>query len=116
MPWAEEEVVGRLQFEYGSIRYEMQCVLYNLGAAQTRLAAALNRSPPLVSSSNSETEGTESPSNTALKMACSHLQCAAWAFQVFIKTLCRNNLVQPKVKLRYLMMEWYKNYKWNYVK
>lgn len=83
----EEEVpnFGSEDFDYGSIRYEMQCVLYNLGAAQTRLAAALDRSPPLVSSSTSENAGTESPSNTALKMACSHLQSAAWAFQVLFE-------------------------------
>lgn len=69
--------------DIGDIGYEMRCILYNIGAAHSRLAAAQDRSPPLVSSSTSATAETESSSNTALKIACTHLQCAAWAFQVF---------------------------------
>lgn len=66
----------------GNIGYEMRCVLYNVGAAHSRLAAAQDRSPPLVSS-NVPTIDVEIPPNNALKIACTHLQCAAWAFQVF---------------------------------
>lgn len=69
--------------DYGNIEYEMRCVLYNVGAVHSRLAAAQDRSPPLESSSEQITEGTESSSTMALKVACTHLQCAAWAFQVF---------------------------------
>lgn len=72
-----------LAIDIGNIGYEMRCVLYNIGAAHSRLAAAQDRSPPLVSPSTSTTAETESSSNTALKIACTHLQCAAWAFQVF---------------------------------
>jgi len=66
----------------GNIGYEMRCVLYNVGAAHSRLAAAQDRSPPLVSSSMPTSVDVEIPSNNALKIACTHLQCAAWAFQV----------------------------------
>jgi len=58
-------------------------VLYNLGAAHSRLAAGQDRSPPLNSPSTPTTVEVESPSNTALKIACTHLQYAAWAFEVF---------------------------------
>lgn len=73
--------LGVMAIDYGNIEFEMRCVLYNLGAAHSRLAAAQDRSPPLVSSST--TVETESQSNASLKIACTHLQCAAWAFQVF---------------------------------
>lgn len=69
--------------DYGNIEFEMRCVLYNLGAAHSRLAAAQDRSPPLISSSSLTSIETKSSSNVALKIACTHLQCAAWAFQVF---------------------------------
>jgi len=72
----------------GDIGYEMRCVLYNVGAAHSRLAAVQDRSPPLVSSSMPTTvDDEEIPSNNALKIACTHLQCAAWAFQVFLHTI-----------------------------
>lgn len=64
----------------GDIAFEMRCVLYNIGAAHSRLAAAQDRSPPLELSSSST--DLESSSNSALKIACTHLQCAAWAFEV----------------------------------
>lgn len=70
----------------GDIGFEMRCILYNLGAAHSRLASAQDRSPPLVTSNLSPTVGEESPSNTALKIACTHLQCSAWAFQVLTFT------------------------------
>lgn len=78
-----EEQDGSMAIDYGNIEFEMRCVLYNLGAAHSRLAAAQDRSPPLISSSMQTSTETESPSNVALKIACTHLQCAAWAFQVF---------------------------------
>lgn len=65
----------------GDIGFEMRCVLFNLGAAHSRLASAQDRSPPLGTPNMSTTVGEES-SNTALKIACTHLQCSAWAFQV----------------------------------
>jgi len=74
----------------GNIGYEMRCVLYNIGAAYSRLAAAQDRSPPLVSSSMPTTMDAEIPSNNALKIACTHLQCAAWAFQVFFSIIYSN--------------------------
>lgn len=80
----EESNTDPVTVDYGNIIFEMQCLLYNLGAAHSRLAAAQDRSPPLDSSSTSTTEGEESTSNLALKIACTHLQCAAWAFQVFL--------------------------------
>lgn len=70
--------------DFGDIGFEMRSVLYNVGAAHSRLAAAQDRSPPLTSSNTQTTERTETPSNTALKIACTHLQCAAWAFEVFL--------------------------------
>lgn len=47
------------------IRFELMCVLFNIGALHTQLGATDLRSSP---------EG--------MKMACTHFQCAAWAFQV----------------------------------
>lgn len=68
--------------DYGNMEYEMRCVLYNLGAAHSRLAAAQDRSPPIKPIG----EGAE-PSNQALKIACTHLQYAAWAFEVFLHSI-----------------------------
>lgn len=70
--------------DIGGIGFEMRCVLYNVGAAHSRLAAAQDRSPPLTTSNTQIAEGSETSSNTALKIACTHLQCAAWAFEVFL--------------------------------
>lgn len=75
-----------IMVDSGDIGYEMRCVLYNVGAAHSRLAAAQDRSPPLTTNTPT-TVGAETPSNTALKIACTHLQCAAWAFEVFFKQL-----------------------------
>lgn len=68
--------------DIGDIGFEMRCVLYNVGAAHSRIAAAQDRSPQFTTNT-STTEETDTSSNTALKMACTHLQCAAWAFEVF---------------------------------
>lgn len=47
------------------IRFELMTIMYNIGALHTYLGANDSRSNP---------EG--------MKMACTHFQCAAWAFQV----------------------------------
>lgn len=47
------------------IRFELMCILYNIGALHTHLGALDSRTSP-----------------DGLKMACTHFQCAAWAFQV----------------------------------
>jgi len=79
----KNDIDSTIVVDSGNIGYEMRCVLYNIGAAYSRLAAAQDRSPPLVSSSTPTTIDAEIPSNNALKIACTHLQYAAWAFQVF---------------------------------
>jgi len=50
------------------IKFEMASVLYNIGALHTQLGANVDRSSP---------EG--------MKMACSHFQCAAWAFETVLE-------------------------------
>lgn len=65
----------------------MRCILYNIGAAHTRLACAQDRSPPLGGKSSPtslDEEAEPTAADTALKVACTHLQCAAWAFQVCV--------------------------------
>lgn len=47
------------------IRFEVVAVLYNIGALHSQLGAGDMRS-----------------TSEGLKLACTHLQCAAWAFQV----------------------------------
>lgn len=47
------------------IRFEIGAVLYNIGALHTQLGAADSRN-----------------SADGMKLACTHFQCAAWAFQV----------------------------------
>ena len=47
-----------------NIRFEMISVLYNIGAIHTQLGAR-----------------TERTSADGMKMACTHFQCAAWAFE-----------------------------------
>mgnify|MGYP005983781753 CR=1 FL=1 len=54
-----------LQCSVQDIRFEMMCILYNIGAVHTQLGALDSRATP-----------------DGLKMACTHFQCAAWAFQV----------------------------------
>ncbi|XP_063922824.1 tyrosine-protein phosphatase non-receptor type 23 isoform X2 [Zophobas morio] len=53
-----------LQCSVQDIRFEMMCILYNIGAVHTQLGALDSRATP-----------------DGLKMACTHFQCAAWAFQ-----------------------------------
>lgn len=47
------------------IKYEMACILYNIGALHTELGAMDARNTP-----------------DGMKISCTHFQCAAWAFQV----------------------------------
>ncbi|XP_044752950.1 tyrosine-protein phosphatase non-receptor type 23 isoform X2 [Coccinella septempunctata] len=47
------------------IRFELMCILYNIGALHSQLGAADQRITP-----------------DGMKIACTHFQCAAWAFQV----------------------------------
>ncbi|KAG8230659.1 hypothetical protein J437_LFUL010678 [Ladona fulva] len=56
------------------IRYEMGCVLFNIGALHSVLGAADSRT-----------------SADGMKMSCTHFQCAAWAFQHL-----RDTLPQPR--------------------
>ncbi|RZC41776.1 tyrosine-protein phosphatase non-receptor type 23 [Asbolus verrucosus] len=51
------------------IRFELMCILYNIGALHTQLGASDSRNSP-----------------DGLKMACTHFQCAAWAFQTVKET------------------------------
>ena len=53
----------------GDIKFEIVSILYNIGALHSILGAADDRTTP---------EG--------LKLACTHFQCAAWAFQVYSLT------------------------------
>lgn len=46
------------------LRFEMACILYNIGALHTQLASSESRS-----------------SADSLKLACQHFQNAAWTFQ-----------------------------------
>lgn len=54
------------------IRFELSCILYNIGAIHSQLGAMEKRT-----------------SSDGMKIACSHFQCAAWAFQ-----MCRENYHQ----------------------
>ena len=50
---------------HADMQYELAAVLYNIGSYHTRVGSGENRSTP---------EG--------MKIACTHFQCAAWAFEV----------------------------------
>lgn len=58
------DVYVGMSFSVADIRYEISSVLYNIGALHTQLGM-------------SDTRTTED----GMKMACTHFQCAAWAFQ-----------------------------------
>ncbi|KAL3280960.1 hypothetical protein HHI36_004185 [Cryptolaemus montrouzieri] len=47
------------------IRFELMCILYNIGALHSKLGAMDQRTTP-----------------DGMKIACTHFQCAAWAFKV----------------------------------
>jgi tyrosine-protein phosphatase non-receptor type 23 len=49
---------------YDDINFELACVLYNIGGLHSHLGALESR-----------------VSHDGMKVACTHFQCAAWAFQ-----------------------------------
>ena len=49
------------------IRFEMVAILYNIGALHSQLGASDSR-----------------VTADGMKLSCTHFQCAAWAFQVFL--------------------------------
>ena len=52
-------------YEVPDIKHEQAGVLYNIGVYHMTVGAAENRSTP-----------------DGMKIACTHFQCAAWAFKV----------------------------------
>lgn len=60
-----KDLYANMTCPLADIRFEMACILYNIGALHTQLGAAEPRTSP-----------------ESLKAACTHFQNAAWAFQV----------------------------------
>ncbi|XP_008551441.1 tyrosine-protein phosphatase non-receptor type 23 [Microplitis demolitor] len=58
------DTYANMVFSLSNIRFEIISILYNIGAIHTQLGAR-----------------TERTSADGMKMACSHFQCAAWAFE-----------------------------------
>lgn len=56
------------------IQFELMSILYNIGALHSKLGAAESR-----------------VSHEGMKIACTHFQCAAWAFQVYC------NIIQKRI-------------------
>lgn len=54
-----------MMFSIPEIQFELMAVLYNIGALHSKLGAEDLRT-----------------TQEGMKMACTHFQCAAWAFQV----------------------------------
>ena len=75
---------------YSDIDYELASVLYNIGALHSLLGTILSHNKnvrqemyrPFFAFSLFFYSGTQSPRKTSegLKIACTHFQCAAWAF------------------------------------
>ena len=61
-PWVE--IYSGVTFTYCQLDYELASVLYNIGALHTQIGNSQDRT---------DSDG--------LKLACTHFQCAAWAFQ-----------------------------------
>ncbi|XP_034942485.1 tyrosine-protein phosphatase non-receptor type 23 isoform X2 [Chelonus insularis] len=59
-----KDAYANMIFTLSNIRFEIISILYNIGAIHTQLGAT-----------------TERTSADGMKMACSHFQCAAWAFE-----------------------------------
>ncbi|XP_076362169.1 tyrosine-protein phosphatase non-receptor type protein myopic [Tachypleus tridentatus] len=74
VPFVWSDIFSGLVFSITDIKYEQACILYNIGALHSELGAMDNRH-------NAE----------GMKIACTHFQCAAWAFQHL-----RDNFPQPK--------------------
>lgn len=58
-----------------NIKFEIMSILYNIGALHTQLGAR-----------------TERTSAEGMKMACTHFQCAAWAFEHLQKSSHSSNM------------------------
>ncbi|XP_068222752.1 LOW QUALITY PROTEIN: tyrosine-protein phosphatase non-receptor type 23-like [Palaemon carinicauda] len=58
------DIYSSLSYSVTDIKYEMACILYNIGALHTDLGAMDARNTP-----------------DGMKISCTHFQCAAWAFQ-----------------------------------
>ncbi|XP_018043655.1 PREDICTED: tyrosine-protein phosphatase non-receptor type 23 isoform X2 [Atta colombica] len=67
------DAYANLVCSLGSIRFEIISILYNIGAMHTQLGARAERN-----------------SADGMKMACTHFQCAAWAFEHL-----KNSFPQP---------------------
>ncbi|XP_022238599.1 tyrosine-protein phosphatase non-receptor type 23-like [Limulus polyphemus] len=74
VPFVWSDIFSGLVFSITDIKYEQACILYNIGALHSELGAMDSRH-------NAE----------GMKIACTHFQCAAWAFQHL-----RDNFPQPK--------------------
>nr|XP_045622432.1 tyrosine-protein phosphatase non-receptor type 23-like isoform X2 [Procambarus clarkii] len=58
------DIYSSVVYNVNDIKYEMACILYNIGALHTDLGAMDARNTP-----------------DGMKISCTHFQCAAWAFQ-----------------------------------
>ncbi|KAK7056558.1 Tyrosine-protein phosphatase non-receptor type 23 [Halocaridina rubra] len=58
------DIYSSISYSVTDIKYEMACILYNIGALHTDLGAMDARNTP-----------------DGMKISCTHFQCAAWAFQ-----------------------------------
>ncbi|KAG7154429.1 Tyrosine-protein phosphatase non-receptor type 23-like 1 [Homarus americanus] len=58
------DIYSSVVYNVTDIKYEMACILYNIGALHTDLGAMDARNTP-----------------DGMKISCTHFQCAAWAFQ-----------------------------------
>ncbi|XP_045514066.1 tyrosine-protein phosphatase non-receptor type 23 isoform X2 [Pieris brassicae] len=59
-----KDLYANMNLSLADLRFEMACILYNIGALHTQLASSETRT-----------------SADSLKLACQHFQNAAWAFQ-----------------------------------
>lgn len=64
MYFLRRDTYANMVCSLANIRFEMISILYNIGAIHSQLGAR-----------------TERNSGDGMKMACSHFQCAAWAFE-----------------------------------
>ncbi|CAL1279998.1 unnamed protein product [Larinioides sclopetarius] len=74
VPFMWTDIYSGVAYNITDIEYEEACILYNIGALHSKLGTMDNRC-------NAE----------GMKIACTHFQCAAWAFQHL-----RDTYPQPK--------------------
>ncbi|XP_054720736.1 tyrosine-protein phosphatase non-receptor type 23-like [Uloborus diversus] len=74
VPFMWTDIYSGVAYNITDIEYEEACILYNIGALHSKLGTMDSRCNP---------EG--------MKIACTHFQCAAWAFQHL-----RDTYPQPK--------------------